>query len=440
MIDQRANKNILAVSALNSEPGINECIDVDQSLLVSTSDYINLEPRTETNADEMNGKEEADIIYDNGASASGSFTFARLQPNQAAFMLAYGLGKCSSLASGDGYVHTITPIDGDVDESRSNPSFTAMQRYGNTVAKRRFASNFIDSLTLTFATDSWVTGKAEILSTGRYQDSVIEESVTALDNDTTLQLAENSVAGDTAAERLDSVQIVRAMVDGGYEFAKVVSVSDETPAVITIYPLSGGGVSTEYKVIYTPKETLWGTADDLIYCGDTVQRGWEFPDTVTESPLRVAEMCLYLGGKWNGTEFVGGQKFGSQLTSLELSFANNGAVEFTPCAGGSYAGRYYRSARTQTINLSRYMLNMLMQQYRSAGEYFGLHVVCTGKEFATGENYKVELVYPRLGITSAPVSTNNNRVAETASIQVLEDDTYGSMIAKVTNKVAQYAQ
>ncbi|MFA7175287.1 MAG: hypothetical protein WC340_18075 [Kiritimatiellia bacterium] len=440
MIDQRANKNILAVSAQTREPGINECIDVDQSLLVSTDNYINLAPRTETNADEMNGKEEADIIYDNGASAAGSLTFARLQPNQAAFMLAYGLGACASVASGDGYIHTITPIDGDVDESRSNPSFTTMQRYGETIAKRRFASNFINSLSLTFATDSWVTGSAEILSTGRYQDSVIEESVTALDNVETLTLAANSVAGTTAAERLNSVQIVRAKVDGSYEFAVVTAVSDATPAVLTIESLGGTGDSTEYKILYMPQETLWSTSGDLLYCGDTVISGWTFPAPVTESPLRVSEMCLYLGGTWNGSTFEGGQKFGSQLTSLELSFANNGAVEFTPCAGGAYAGRYFRSARTQTVKINRYMLNMLLQKYRSEGEYIGLHVVCTGKEFATGENYKVEIIYPRLAITAAPISTNNNRVSEAAELQVLEDDTYGSLIVKVTNQVAQYAQ
>ena len=62
-----------------------------------------------------------------------------------------------------------------------------------------------------------------------------------------------------------------------------------------------------------------------------------------------------------------------------------------------------------------------------------------GDEFDTGHKYTVELVFPQLGVLSAPLSTTNKRVAEAGDLQVLEHATYGSVIARVKNLVATYA-
>ena len=42
--------------------------------------------------------------------------------------------------AGTGKQHTIVPIAADLDGSRSVPTFTAAQRFGKTILKRRFAS------------------------------------------------------------------------------------------------------------------------------------------------------------------------------------------------------------------------------------------------------------------------------------------------------------
>ena len=423
MRNSRANLNLVAVSASMRETAINTPQLLDHSLLVDVGDYLNLDMRRESNADKANGKEEPDLIYDNGATASGSFNFNKLQPHQAGLILAYGLGSVSTAAAGSGYAHTITPINGDLDLARSNPSFTAAQRIGKTLNKRRFASCFVDSFSLTFAVDDWVKGKADIKGTGLYADTVIEEEVEALDNATSLTLAANGVQGATAAERLDNVQVVRATVGGGVQFATVSAVSAATPAVLTISSLGGSGATVTYKVLYTPTEPAWAT----------------FPARVTETPLRVAQACLYLGGSWSGSAFVGGKQLASELSSFEWTCNNNLAVEFTPCAGGSYAGRAYRGGRNQTIKLSRELRDWLVQNYMGTNETFGLHLLCEGAEFDTGHNYTVELVFPQLGVLSAPLSTNNKRVAEAGDLQVLEHATYGSVIAVVKNLVATYA-
>lgn len=423
MLNSRANLNLLAVSSSAKETAINTPQTLDTSLLVDVGDYLNLEVRRENNSSEANGKEEPDIIYDNGSTASGKLTFNKLQPHQAAFMLAYGLGSVASVAAGTGKKHTITPLQGDVDLARSNPSFTAAQRIGQTINKRRLASCFIDSLSLTFAADDWVKGSCDVKATGLVTDTVIEESITAMDNVTSLTLAASGVQGATAQARLDSVQVVRAISGGGYKFATVTAVSAATPAVLTITSLGGTGVSTTYKVLYTPTEPAWAT----------------FPARVTESPLRVAQACLYLGGNWNGTSFIGGKQLAADLKSFEYSLKNNLSIEFTPCAGGSFAGRAFRGGRSQTIKLNRNMRDMLLQQYMATNEYLGLYLLCEGALYDGTNKYTVELIFPRLGILSAPISTDSKLVAESGDLQVLEDSTYGSIIANVKNLVAAYA-
>ena len=118
MRNSRANLNLMAVSLLTRESAINTPQTLSHSLLVDVGDYLNLDVRRESNADEANGREEADLIYDNGATASGTLNFNRLQPHQAGLILAYGLGSVSTAAAGSGYAHTITPIDGDLDVVR----------------------------------------------------------------------------------------------------------------------------------------------------------------------------------------------------------------------------------------------------------------------------------------------------------------------------------
>ncbi|RJX20293.1 MAG: hypothetical protein C4563_06440 [Desulfobulbus sp.] len=425
MRNPRSNLNLLAVSLATGETAINTEQATDISLLVSDDDYINLQHRRESNAGEANGKEEADAVDDLGATSEAKFTFAKLQPHHAALLLGYGLGSVTTAAAGSGYAHTITPIAGDLDEQRSNPSLTGVQRIGNSIVKRRFASLFVDGLSLKFARDEWVSGSGAIKGTGKHTDNITEETVSALNNATSLPLAANAVAGATAQARLDNVQVVRAATVGDqYEFCVVTAVSSATPAVITIASLGGDGLSSlDYKILYVPTEPAWCT----------------FPARITETPLRVSQMCLHVGGNWDGSAFVGGKSLSSVLESLEYELKNNMDVIFTPCAGGVYAGQALRSAREQTIKLTRQTRDFLLQNYILQNETFGLHVLCEGAEFDTGHKYTLELIFPRVSILEAPFSSKDGRITEAGNLQVLEDDTYGSVIARVKNLQATVA-
>jgi len=51
----------------------------------------------------------------------------------------------------------------------------------------------------------------------------------------------------------------------------------------------------------------------------------------------------------------------------------------------------------------------------------------------------VEIIFPKVALLSAPLSVDGKRVAEAGDMVPLEDDTYGSVIAKVKNLQETYA-
>lgn len=420
----QATHNQIAVSANLKETAINTEQDLDTTMMFSMDDIIQLEPRRENNANEAIGKEEPDYIYDNGALSSLSAKFDKAMPQHFAFLFGYGLGSVSTSAKGDGYLHVITPIVGDLDENRSNPSFTAAQRFGKTITKRLYASMFVDSVTATFARDAWIKLAAQIKGTGKYTTDLVSESITATANATSLTLDSNAVAGSTAQERLDSVQqIVVELSSGVWTEVEYTAVSGATPAVITIVAPSEATGDVTYKVLYRPAEAAWCT----------------FPSRVTESPLRVSELTVVVGGKWNGTAFVGGRTLTGEIQSLEYTLNNNGECQFVPGAGGAYAGRYIRQGRAQKIKLDREFRENIIQQHILDNDTFGIYIKAEGDLYDDDYKYQVEMIFPKCAVLTANIGLDGKRLAESGDIQVLEDDTYGSVIIKVQNLVAKYA-
>ncbi|MFW5490431.1 MAG: hypothetical protein ACNI3A_18740 [Desulfovibrio sp.] len=424
MRSHRVTHNLIAVSANTGETALNEFQDLDTTLMVATGDMLNLEPRRENNADEATGREEPDTVYDLGATAGCSFSFEKAKPGDFALLAAFGLGVVETVAAGTGYLHTFRPIDGDLDTKRSLPSMPAAQRYGKTVVKRRFASMFVDSISATFAADSWVTASGTIKGTGKHEKTVTEEVVSAAENATALVLAANGVHGAEAGERLDNVQIVQVELAAGvWTPVTVTAVSDAVPAELTI---EAPGESTDlrnYKILYMPPEPAWAA----------------FPGRVIETPLRVAQANVTVGGKWDGSAFQGGRSINSEFKSLEWSLSNNLQIEFVPGAGGEYASRAFRDGRSQTIKLNREVREYLLQRYLETSDTFGVHVICEGAEYEPGHKYTVELIFPKVGITAAPLSADGKRLAEAGDLIVLEDATHGSVIVRVKNLVSQYA-
>lgn len=419
----RSNFNQIAVSAYAMETAINTEQTLDLSLLAQVGDIISPDPRRESNVDEMNGKEEADAIYDLGQVANLSLNFPKAQPQHIAFLLAFGLGSIASVAAGTGYEKTITPIDGDLSASRSNPSFTVAGRLGKTIAKERYASAFVDSVTAKFAKDKWVEINGQCKLTGKADASITEESVTAMDDATELTLAANAVEGSTAAERMDSIHQIRAELAGGvWTDVAFSAVSDATPAVITITAPGSATTSITYKVLYAPEEESWMT----------------FPARVSQTPLRVSGVTFMIGGQWDGAALVGGKEMAAEVNSLEYNLSNNGQVEFSLGAGGAYASRYWRDGRVQTLGLGREFRDYIIRNWMSTNETFAATILAEGAEYESGHKYQAKFIFPKLGVLKAPVVVDGKRLAEKGDLTVLEDDTYGSVIVKVKDLAAAY--
>lgn len=421
MRDYNADHNLIAVSANLKEIAINTPQTLDTTMLLSRSDVINLEPRRETNEDEQTGFEEPDLIYKLGALSGFPFNFEKAQPQHFGFVFSFGLGLSSPAAWGSGYKHTITPLT-----SKALPFFTGAQRLGDTVAKRRFSSLAVDSAVATFGRDAWakLTGSAK--GTGKHDSSITSEQITAAYNVTALTLAANKVAGATAADRLASVHRVRVLVPatGEWQDVTVTAVSDVKPAVLTITKAGEAVTPTTFEVLYAPEEAAWCT----------------FPARINESPLRVTDLVLSIGGKWNGTTFLGGHSMSGEIESVEYSLNNAQKVEYRIGGTGEYASFNERSKRVQTIKLNREMRDYILQRHLESNETFGVYMKATGAEFETGKNYYVEFVFPKCGVITAPVSVNNDVVAEAGDLRVLRDSTYGSVRVEVANLVSGYAQ
>ena len=424
MKSPRGKHNLFAVSAGTGETAINVFQALDTTMLISMDNILNIDPRREDNADELNGMEEASMIHDLGALSGIDMAFDKAQPQHFAFLFAYGLGNIATVAAGAGYEHTITPIEDDLDRDRSNPSLSGAFRYGKNVLKRRVASLFVDSVNATFAKDSFVKISGSLKGTGKYENNITDEVIVAAENVTTLTLAANGVEGSTASARVDNVHSIRAETSAGvWEEVDFSAVSSATPAEITITAPGIGTGDINYKIIYVSTEAAW--------CS--------FPAKVVETALRVSELIVNVGGKWNGTEFVGGRELTSEVNSIETQLNNSLEIEFTAGAEGAYASRCFRPARTQTIKLGREFRDYLLQSRIDNNETFGFYIKAQGASIDQNHNYQVEMIYPLVGVLSAPISVDGKKLAEGGDLVVLEDAVYGSSIVKVKNEVAGYA-
>ncbi len=416
-----ADYNLMAVSAMLKETAINTEQTLDTSMLVAKSDIIQLDPRREDNSNELTGKEEPDTMYDLGNLVDGiSLNFEKAQAQHFGFGYAFALGSRSVAAWGTGYKHTIVPTS-----NMENPSFTGAMRLGKTLNKTRFASLFIDTLTATFAKDSWAKLVLGIKGTGKFTDSVTKETVNAAYNATSLTLAANAVQGSSAAERLDNVHSIRVKVPTSAEWKEVTFsvASAATPAVITISAPGGVATLCDYEIIYVPTEAAWAT----------------FPARVTEPPLRVTDLIMKIGGKWDGTDFLGGRTVDAEIESIEHSFSNQMMIEYRVGGTGAYANYALRNGRQQSLKLDRQMRDFILQQKIKDNEYFGVYMKATGAEFESGKNYYVEMIFPRCNVVKATRSVNGKILQEEGDIKIMEDGTYGSIRVIAGNKVATYA-
>jgi hypothetical protein len=421
-----ATHNLLAVSATRREAAMNLEQELDTTMLADLSSVLNYQAQRFPNREELTGKEEANRLYELGGKVAGTIAFSRAQPQHYAFLLAYGLGAVETAAAGStGFRHTLRPQDGEIDLARSNPSFTAAMRFGRQVVKRRFASCFVDQVRVEFSKDGWGKISGAIKGSGKHTENSQVEELTAPANAGSLTLAASGVAGDTAGARLSNVQAVQWLNPGTNSWEEVTyrSVSAAAPALITIEPPGTGSGPATFRAFYLPPDSEW----------------MNLPAHVEEPPLKVSQLEVTVGGRWDGSGFQGGYPMAAELRGVTWTLKNNLTPESTPGAGVNYANRAFRTGREQTLKFDRDFRDFLMAQYLQDNATLAIRLKAEGPEFEPGLKYQVELVFPRVAVLGAPVKVNQRRLGEEVEFAVLEDDTFGSVVACVQNQVSSYA-
>ena len=427
MISDQSTLNLFAASVVNKETAINTFRACDQSLVVAEGDFIQIVPMRGVNEGDATGTEEPTEFYDDGRSYKMSVSPKYATYNHLAFLLSYGLGACVSSAVTDGYSHVITPIDGFVDNQRSNPTFTAVQRLGGGTEWIRVASGAVQSVSETYEVGSPLAVSANIVFTGKYEKNVREETVYALDNVTSLTLS-NEIYGATAAERLDSVASVRVSYNG-IDYQYITPTDSAATSGLTIPSLGGSGSQVAYKVLFRHLNPSW----------------IPLPSAVSEPHIKVTAFYFTIGGSWNGTDFQGGRTICYDFGSLKVDFSNEGLEpKMTPCNPDPdvlYGGLLKRTGRSHTITLDKDLSDALMGALYDSGETIGLHIITEGPLMSGSltERYSYERVFPRLAMMDRQFSTSDKRNKESLTLRALEDPTYGSTIAKIVNQQAGYA-
>jgi hypothetical protein len=494
-----ADYDLFAVSANAKETALNTEQTLDTSLLIAKSNIIQLQPRREDNKDELTGKEEPDTVYDLGHLAGGSIEFDKAQAQHFGLLLSYALGISTPGAWGAGYKHVITPIAsmqlpfftggmrlgstilkrrfaslhvGKVNVSFAKDAWAKISaelagtgKHTDNITKETvvadynaaslsLAANAVQGSTPALRLDNVHLVRVQVPSTLEWKDvvhSVVSDATPAAITITPPSPAASAITGLSKAAACVVTWAGHGLINGDkVTFAGITqadwsalnaehvityigvdsfSIAVDTSAFAVAYdPATDPGTirntsDANYEIIYVPTEAAWCT----------------FPARVSEPPLRVTDLVMKFGGKWNGTAFVGGHTMDAEIESIEYSLDNQNAIEFRPGGTGTYANYVLRQGRSQTLKLNRQARDYIMQQHIEDNDTFGVYMKATGAEWATGYNYYVELVFPKCAVLKADFSVNGKVIAEAGDIIVLEDDTYGSVRAEVANKVSAYA-
>lgn len=379
----------------------------------------------EDNRDQITGGEWPTEIYYAGHTAGGKLSQKRVKPDFLAFVLAHFFGACTSTPAGaTAFCHTITPL-----AELDHPSFTLVQRRGNSIFKERFAGNHIEGFTLELG-ESWVALSAEVKGWGKREVNYFHEVVRAPADSLELTLAANAVHGATAEERRENVFRVRAQEAGSevWTVPGVAAVSGETPARLTLSrPVGAGAEPIDFHVDYLPAEPAW--------C--------ELPPAVDESPLKLVEAKVVVDGFYNGEELVAGEVLSADLLGFSITGANHLVIQPVPDASGALnAGQSRRGGRLVTIKLNEKLKNTVRQyQVDQAGtERLSVAFYLQGAEIdpGTGVRFGAELIFPCCGILSGQIAVRDKFLAQEGDLVVLDDGVHGGAVIRCYNRQSGY--
>jgi len=413
------NYNVLGVSSELRESGLNLLVAIDKQFVFEKGNILQNEALTELNEDEITGREEpTDIFYKGARTSAFNLSLPRAQAQHLLHILAFALsGNVTTIGVGAaGYKHVITP-----GECMSPHTFTGCFQEA-AIQKTLFASLMYENAEITFEKEAFVKATAGIRGTGKNSVNWLEETVTASGLAVSLSLA--SSVSENLISNIHSIMITKA--DGAQYPLQASSVSGQ---LINLEASAGDGADNRvYKVIYVNSECSW---DNI-------------PARIAETPLRVSDLRVNIGGKFNGTDIIGGIDINHEIQKLTYKLDQPQTIEARPCAAGEnadFANYVVRGTRKQTVTLDRDFKDVLMQAKLRNAEYFALKILCEGAEFETGVKFTLQIILPRIAATKAARTSNNGILTEGNEMQVLDDPagTYKSIYATIINKQSKVA-
>jgi hypothetical protein len=286
-------------------------------------------------------------------------------------------------------------------------------------------------VSLNFTQGEPLGASAEIVGTGKYDDSQYQETIVALGNATSLTL-NFEVQGDD----VDNISIIADIDDDGhYEY--VVNCVSIAAKVLTITSPGGAAANRNYRVRYTVKNTEIGyTWADL--SGNSA---------LEEYVVRTNNVKISLFGLADDTpSFANGQVALDEVTSLQYNAAWSHDVLKAWRSGASIVnhGTAVQSGQMlQTLTLDRKVRDFLFRNFFAAdpNEKFSMHVECLGPEYESSQAFLFEMYFPLVGMMALPMGVTDGRWVENGQLVVLKDTSvndYPSVITRTRNQQDGY--
>jgi len=395
------------------------------SVAFDTGSGLGIERVIEDDRDQIRGVEFPTRLYATGQTAFGKLGQKRAKPDFLTFALAYFFGQIESQQVASGiYQHIIRPFD-----SIYPQSFTLLQRRGDSILKERFAGNLVEGFSLDLG-DSWVSLGVDVKGIGKRDTNYQREIAAAPANSAQITLTQNGVQGGSGEERMENVFRVRAKDVGAnvWTVCKVISVSADTPAIITIeHAVGSSPTPINFQIDYIPTEPAW--------C--------QFPQWLDESPLRLIDAQVIVDGYFNGSEMTGGEIVSRDLLSFSIQGKND--LDIRKLADGSselYASDAIRKGREITIKLSERLRNTIRQWQADhpETELISLYLKIRGAEIVpdSGYYFGADIIFPQCGILKALISASNKVFAQEGDLIVMDDGSYGGAFIRTWNQVSAY--
>ncbi len=130
----------------------------------------------------------------------------------------------------------------------------------------------------------------------------------------------------------------------------------------------------------------------------------------------------------------------ANMVGFDWQYRNNVDRDFLFQIGsGTTFGIAERVARDQTVTYRRLYQDHTFEEFAQKQTALVMQFKIKNAEIETGFYYGINLIFPKLKISSWTVENDAGRLVEVLTMKALQDPTYGSVILEVFNNQAAYA-